>query len=358
MATLAVTKAQPNADVVVLGDTNVDVIARFPLFPVQRRDALAEGCELHCGGSAANTAMALARLGVRVHLISRVGRDALAAEALRSLRQAGVLLGGVQRDPMVMTGLIYVVVTPDGERTMLSYRGANACTDPEEIDEEQICRVRHLHLSGYALLAEPQRSAALRAWGKAQECGVSLSLDPGLAPAQQGVVEEILPAIDLLLPTLAEAQALTGEVPAEACAHALLQRGAQSVVIKLGRDGCLVAEGDLLLRAAAFQIEARDSTGAGDGFDAGVIAGRLGGLSWGGAAALGNALGALATAQVGADMATLSARSIIDFLERQPGPTLGAQAMAMAEAVAFLRTLSPRADVAQGLRPAPRRTHQ
>jgi ribokinase len=238
-----------------------------------------------------------------------------------------------------MTGLIYVVVTPDGERTMLSYRGANAFTDPEGIDGEQIRTARHLHLSGYALLAEPQRSAALRAWETAREGGLSLSLDPGLAPAQRGAVQELLPATGLILPTLGEARALTGQVSAEACAHALLERGAETVAMKLGREGCLVAGRDGLFRLAAFRIEARDSTGAGDGFNAGVIAGRLGGLGWGGAAALGNALGALATAQVGADLEAMSAEKILRFLERRPEPPAGAQAQALAEAVALLNTI-------------------
>ena len=62
-----------------------------------------------------------------------------------------------------MTGLMYFVVTPDGERTILGHRGANALTDPEPVREDEIQAARLLHLSGYALLAEPQRSAALRA---------------------------------------------------------------------------------------------------------------------------------------------------------------------------------------------------
>ncbi len=125
-------------DVVALGDLNVDIIAHFANFPSKGGDALAYSTELHCGGSAANAAIALARLGVTVGLIARIGPDSWALKALHSLQTAGVDAGGLQRDPAAMTGLMYVVVTPDGDRTILGYRGANALTDPNQIREEYI----------------------------------------------------------------------------------------------------------------------------------------------------------------------------------------------------------------------------
>jgi ribokinase len=106
-------------EVVALGDTNVDIIAHFPTYPAKGQDALALTTEFRCGGSAANTARALACLGLKAVLISCVGTDALSLRALACLREAGVPATGVQRDPSVMTGLMYVIVTPDGERTML-----------------------------------------------------------------------------------------------------------------------------------------------------------------------------------------------------------------------------------------------
>ena len=151
------------AEIVALGDVNVDIIAHFPSYPGKGEDALAHSTEFHCGGSAANTAMALARMGLGVVLISRVGPDSLALKALNSLDEAGVIPSGLQRDPAAPTGLMYVVVTPDGERTILGHRGANVLTDPAQVREEEIRNARLFHLSGYALLADPQRSAALLA---------------------------------------------------------------------------------------------------------------------------------------------------------------------------------------------------
>jgi len=337
-------------DIIALGDINVDLIARYARFPVQGRDALADAVEFYCGGSAANTARALARLGFRAGLIGRVGADPWAQIALRSLGESGVLLTGLQRDPKATTGLIYIVVTPDGERTMLSYRGANANTDPDLIPEEEMVRASHLHLSGYALLAEPQRTAALRAIEMAGHHALTISLDPGLAPAARNDLRWLLPRIDILLPTLAEAQALTGQETPTRCVQALLERGVRTVAVKLGRLGCLVGHKDGLYHVPSFPIEVSDSTGAGDSFNAGIIAGFLRRLDWHSTAVLANTLGALAASRMGAGTEALTPAAALVFLDRQretgtvvtSAPSAdGAHSRAVERAVDFLRTLSP-----------------
>ena len=149
--------------VVTLGDINVDIIASIPRYPAPGGDGLAEWAEVHSGGSAANTATVLARFGVEVGIIGRVGRDALAEQALARLSEAGVDLSCVQRDDEAITGIMFIPVTPDGERTLFGYRGANFRLDPALLDEGYIAQADVFHLSGYALLAEPQRSAVRRA---------------------------------------------------------------------------------------------------------------------------------------------------------------------------------------------------
>lgn len=303
-------------DVIALGDVNVDIIAHFSSYPARGEDALAHSTEFHCGGSAANTAMALARMGISVSLISRVGPDSLALKALHSLSEAGVDPGGLQRDPVTMTGLMYVVVTPDGERTILGHRGANVLTDPERIRTEDIRDARLLHLSGYSLLADPQRSAALLALQIACHSGLTVTLDPGMSVPQSALEEmrALFPVVDIFLPNLAEAQQLTSVADPEGCVEALLEAGVKVVALTLGRQGCLVGTPQQIFRVSGFAVESRDSTGAGDHFAAGLIAGFLGGLDWHGAAVLGNAMGAMAVARVGAGIAIPKAREVLDLL--------------------------------------------
>jgi len=312
-------------DVVALGDINVDIIAHFAGYPSKGGDALASSTEIHCGGSAANAAIALALLGVSTGLIARVGADSWALKALDCLKAAGVDDGGLQHDPAAMTGLMYVIVTPDGDRTILGYRGANVLTEPNQIREDYIAGARLFHLSGYALLSEPQRSAALLALEMACRHKLAIALDPGMTVSQAALDEmhALLPTIDILLPNLDEAQKLTGQTAPEACVRALLARGSRVVALKLGQDGCLLGSEAGLVRVQGFQIEPRDTTGAGDSFAAGFIAGILGGLSRHGAAVLGNALGAIAATRVGAGTAAVERQEVLALLQQQRQPAGG-----------------------------------
>ena len=331
------------ADIVALGDVNVDIIAHFPSFPGKGEDALAYSTEMHCGGSAANTAMALARMGLDVVLISRVGTDSLALKALNSLREAGVLPTGLQRDPATMTGLMYVVVTPDGERTILGHRGANVLTEPSQVREEVIRDARLFHLSGYALLADPQRSAAFLALEMACRHGLTVTLDPGMSVPQAALDEmrALLPVIDLLLPNLPEAQALTGADSPEDCFRALVTAGVRVVALKLGEKGCLIGGEEGPVHVPGFAVQARDTTGAGDSYAAGIIAGWLGGLDWRSAAVLGNAMGAMGAARVGAGASIPQARDVLALL-RDPGqaPGHGECAQEIRQAIDFVSALA------------------
>ena len=313
-------------EVVALGDINVDIIAQFPSYPAKGQDALASSTEFHCGGSAANTARALAWMGLEVSLISRVGPDPLASRVLDHLAEAGVSPTNLQHDPAAPTGLMYIVVTPDGERTMLGNRGANVWTDPNQVREEDLCAARLLHLSGYALLSDPQRSAALLALEMACRHTLFVTLDPGMSVPQTALDEmrALLPVIDVLLPNLAEAQRLTGLTAPEDCARWLLASGVRVVALKLGGAGCLVCHGGEILLVPGFAIEAHDTTGAGDYFAAGVIAGFLRGLDWHSAALLANGMGALAATRTGAGRFMPRAQEVLDLLQPQ-APDSGEQ---------------------------------
>ncbi|MEM4724052.1 MAG: carbohydrate kinase family protein [Candidatus Hadarchaeum sp.] len=279
---------------VVLGDINLDVVAQMACYPPCGGEGVASQCCLRLGGSAANTALALAFCGVETALIGRVGVDAFGARLLADLRAGGVDVSLVQSDPNVITGIVFIVVTPDGERTMFGFRGANVYLDRESISMAWLRHARHFHLSGYTLLESQQREVALFVFEKAHRSGLSISLDAGMVPLMQhgGVIRALLPRVDLFLPSLDEAELLTGTRDAKMAVIRLQEQGAKVVALKLGREGCMIAAEKGVFAVPPFAVEARDTTGAGDAFNAGVIAGRLKGLSWRTAALWANALGA------------------------------------------------------------------
>jgi ribokinase len=286
--------------VVVLGDINVDVLFSILAYPQPGGEALTERLITGVGGSAANTAIVLSRLGAAVWVIGRVGQDAWGDLALKALAEANVDITLVQRDEQAATGMMFTPVTPDSERTMFGHRGANPHTDPGRIGETALANARFLHLSGYALLESPQREAAMRAIALAENRGIPVGMDTAWLPAF-GVPEQIrslMPRLAVCVLGREEAESLTGRDSPEASAAALLKAGVHLVGMKLGREGCLLANASGVWVIPPFPAQAVDATGAGDTFSAGLIYGYLMGLSLPAAGVLANALGSLAV-QVG-----------------------------------------------------------
>jgi ribokinase len=303
--------------VVTIGDINIDVIAHIPGYPQKGGEGLAEQGQIYCGGSAANTAVVLGRFGVDVGIIGRVGEDVLAPLALAALDEAGVDGCCIQRDPETITGIILVAVTPDGERTMFGCRGANVRTDPALLDEDYIAQARLFHLSGYSLLAVPQRDAALRALGVAHQAGLTVTADLGLEAVMRVTdrAKAILPKVDVLFPNQDEAEYLTGCQDIEGAIECLLDYGVGVVALKLGKRGCAIGSGEETFVVPGFAVSTVDTTGAGDSFDAGLILGRLEGWGWRESALLADALGALTASVEGAGTSLAERGEVWAFLE-------------------------------------------
>jgi ribokinase len=302
--------------VVTLGDINVDILARVPFYPPPGGDSLAQGVNLRAGGSAANTSAVLSKFRLGVSILARVGRDALAEHALSDLRQVGVDLSLVQRDPETQTGLIFAAVTPDGERTFFSCRGANANTTLDGHGEERIREARLLHVSGYALVESPQRAAALQAIAAAHRSGVAVSVDLGVevkTKPREAIVEALSKA-SMVFPNRAVAQWLTGEEGARESVEGLLSLGPELVGLKLREEGCLIGSAEAIFAVTGFDVEPVDDTGAGDSFDAGLILGWVAGLGLRECGILGNALGALATTVTGAGSRLPGPEDALSFL--------------------------------------------
>jgi ribokinase len=305
--------------VIALGDINLDFVAYVAYYPHPGGDGLARQAQLHSGGSAANTAMVLARCGIDVGLIARVGRDALGSQVLTELRGMGVDDRQVQYDPDLTTGVMFIAVTPEGERTMFGYRGANVRLDPALLQPSEIAGARVLHVSGYAFLESPQRDAALRALQIARQAGLKVGLDVGVEAAENlsQEVRDVLPYIDWVFPNEVEAESLTGHADGRQAVEWFLNHGLEAVGLKRGELGCVVATREGVFAVPAFNAQVEDTTGAGDSFDAGFIIGQLKGLSWRASGLLANALGGLAASVVGAGESLPGSAEVIQLLEQR-----------------------------------------
>jgi sugar/nucleoside kinase (ribokinase family) len=253
---------------VCIGDLMVDVLAQLP-GPLAPGSDTPASITLFGGGAAANVAAWAAGAGAAASYVGRAGDDALGRRAVDELTAAGVD-ARVELDPDRPTGTCIVLVDPSGERTMVPSVGANAGPGEYPLPDE----ADWLYLSGYSLLSEPSRAAALTALGTARDRGWSLAVDAASAAPLQGLGAETfldwLGAHVLLFANADEAAVLTGLEDPVTAAQSLAARTGQAIV-KRGADGAVWSDGSGARSVAAVPAAVVDSTGAGDAFAAGFL---------------------------------------------------------------------------------------
>ena len=282
--------------VTVVGDVMVDLRCRLAA-PMASGDDTPARITSHAGGAGANTAAGLARLDVPVELIARVGDDEAGRAAATELTALGVTCRFTV-DPVRPTGRVIVLVGPDGERTMVSDRGANAGLRPADLTPA--AGPGHLHLSGYVLLDASSRPAGVAALAAARQAGLTTSVDPQAANliADPAGFVELVRGVDLLLPNTAELAALTGS--AELSSARLLLDAVGAVAVTAGAGGATWIGPGVWESVPALPADCLDSTGAGDAFNAGLLAAWLAGAPPRQALLAGARAGALAVTRVGA----------------------------------------------------------
>jgi ribokinase len=267
-------KRQP---IIAVGDLVWDVLAKpdqmlLPGGDTTGRIALAPG------GSAANVAAWIARVGMPAGFVGMVGADPLGDLIVEDMQREGVELH-VSRTAERDTGVILVLIDRAGQRSMVTNQGADFYLTPADLPDDALRACSHVHITAWSLFTDPPRAAAIRAAQIAKAGGATVSFDP----ASYQMIREMgydkfaritaeLP-VDILFPNRDEGQALTGEREPAEIAQELRERYPGAIIaLKLDRDGCyILADG----HAQAYPTSdhpALDATGGGDAFDAAFIA--------------------------------------------------------------------------------------
>lgn len=305
--------------ILCLGILVADIIGR-PLraVPDPGRLALVDEMSLHTGGCAINTATALARLGLPVEVIGKIGSDSFGDFVLNALADRSIGTRGITRDKEVGTSATMVMVAPDGERRFVHYIGANAHLTLQDIDLSMVEAGSILHIAGSLVMPGIDGQPTAELLRHARAAGVTTFLDTVWDDTGRwmDILAPCLPHIDYFVPSLPEGQALTGLDDPIEIGRALLERGVSTVGLKMGVDGCLVMSGDgQVIHLPAFQVDVVDATGAGDAFAAGFITGVWQGWPMEKTARFANAVGALCVTGLGASGGVRSLSDTLSFME-------------------------------------------
>jgi sugar/nucleoside kinase (ribokinase family) len=273
--------------VAVIGNVNADIVARpVSELPPPGGDLLVDTIEVRVGGAAAITAMVLARLGLAPRLVGAVGDDHLGRLVANQLQDAGV---GGDGDVRIMsgvpTGVSICLEGPGRDRTFVSMRGALDRFDAAMVPREVLASDFVL-LCGYFTLAAMRGRPAVELLTRARRGGATILLDPdidgdGWSLAARREIEDLLPLVDGFVPNEHEARGLTGLADPVEAGHALQRLCGGWVVVKLGSQGvAALSPGGQTIRMPIHAVEVRDTTGAGDSFNGGLLFALARGDGW------------------------------------------------------------------------------
>jgi sugar/nucleoside kinase (ribokinase family) len=301
-------------DIAIAGEINLDLILYgLPEQMPTELELLASGFTITLGSSSAILAHNLAALGSRVGFVTKVGDDSFGALAMERLRERGVDLARVVQG--AKSGV--TLILPHGpERHILTYPGTISELRFEDLDLDYLASARHFHMSSLFLQRGllPQVPELFR---RMKSAGLTTSLDTNDDPEDRwdGVLEEILPHVDILLPNEREALEMSRADDVETALSRLAQR-VETVVVKMGAKGAIAIRQAQRFTAPAVPVTVIDPIGAGDSFDAGFLHQFLRGADLTTCLAYGNLCGAFSTTACGGTEAFRDAARMREFLRQ------------------------------------------
>lgn len=270
------------------------------------------------GGAAMIQTVTAARLGCRTAVIGKLCGDAFSDELMLVLKDAGVDTAYVKRSDTDTMSLTFALVREDGNRHFLGLAGSNNQTlELKDVDLEAVRQAKIVSYGSFFFLQGLDKGGVSEILRTAKEAGALTVADCANDSFGQGqdIVLRNLPLIDYFIPSYVEAEYLTGEKEPSKMAEILLKKGSRFVIIKLGDEGCYVTDGKKAkILPAVRGIKVRDTTGAGDSFVGGFMAGLAEDMDMWDAAAFANATAAVSVTQPGALTALKDRSQVLKLL--------------------------------------------
>lgn len=309
-------------DVIALGDLVADLILPIPELPVRPgKHQLAREFYLEPGG-AGNFLIMSARLGLDAAAIDWVGEDFYGRQIREILLAEGVDVSNVEVLEGGRTTLVLVIVAESGEHVFLGVLGTSGLQQIQPAHRQQITEAGAFYTNGHTFLMASSPDLVLEAIQTAKSHGVPVFFDPGphIPNIEKHVMKTAIANTDVLLLTQEEAVLLAGDRSPAGLAEALLSDGPGLVMLKMGAEGCFIADQARRLKFEAFPVQVVDTCGAGDAFDAACVYGFLHRFSLEQIASLANAAGAATVARLGTGSRLPKKEDILSLLRRYSEP--------------------------------------
>jgi sugar/nucleoside kinase (ribokinase family) len=310
------------AKVISIGVHILDVLGRYvSKIPEGQGIALIEEIRITAAGTAAGTSVDLAKLGCEVVAVGAVGNDEMGSILIGILDRYGIETKYMVKKEGVQTSGTMLPIRPNGERPALHVMGANAHLTLSDIPTQLFAEADFVHVAGFYLMSKFDGADTVETLKQAKAAGAITTMDI-LGVKQEKMAEKILPCmpyLDFFMPNLEEAQMITAMTDPEEMCGFFIKAGAKHVVLKMGARGSLLIGGDgSRVRTPAFKVEVVDTTGCGDAWSAGFIAGLSRKFSLEDAAQLGSACGSLVASGLGSDAGIVDYQSVQEFIGKTP----------------------------------------
>ena len=276
------------------------------------------------GGDTSNFAVAASRSGASVAYFTRIGKDAFGDRFLKLWEDEGIDTSLVVRDPESFTGMYFITYDKEGHKfTYFRKNSAASLMTPDEVPEEAIANSRLLHISGISqAISTSACDAVFKAVEVAKKAGSKISYDPNFRPRlwendrARAVIDYTASLCDIFLPSLDEAEVITGIKSPEGIIEYYLGLGARIVALKMGKEGAIASDGSETAYVEGIKLETIDATGAGDTFDGFFVAMLLTGRKIAQALEYANVAAALSTRGHGAVAPIPRYIEVEDFLSK------------------------------------------
>lgn len=309
-------------DAVFLGFTTLDIAGR-PVEAVPEGGGVAfiEEIRINPAGTASGAVMNAAKLGIKTATVACIGEDEKGDIILGFYERMGIDCSMIQRSSKKLTSSTILPIRPNGDRPALHARGASDDLFVEESEFERVCDARFLHHGGTGLLEAMDNGQSAKLMAYAKQKGLTTTLDL-IAPGDHTMsqLQDVLPNVDYFMPSMEEAEFIAEsagvrlKTPSE-LASFYMDKGAGACIFKWGEKGSFIKTVDAEFRVPAFKVEVSDTTGCGDSYCGGFIAGLSLELDLESACRLGTATSGLVATALGSDAGVVDLETTTRFIE-------------------------------------------